>query len=287
MPYIRVDRSGKLTGYIFEDTNGNGIQESTEQAIPGVQLKAIRSDTRITALKEQYAITDLTGRYIFEKLDEGSAQVIFKDESIGRVGAFGRGFDITAPSTATRLNSRVAATTQIVKGNTSVLNFGLYPKLTKFNVSFYIDANRNGVRNLGERSYDEPLSVNVLSQNSRPNSDGLYARNDFTQQGTFSKGEFIPISSESLKAWIPSELTKGSLYISYSNGMWGVVTGTSQPGWVTNTSAVYPLNLTDYSYPNAYHPFFELKPDVWTSNVPVEIGLALRSVAVSGLSSMT
>jgi hypothetical protein len=62
-----------LGDYVWEDTNGNGVQETTERAIAGVTVTLYDvSGTAITSV-----ITDQNGRYFFSNLNPGTYTVGF------------------------------------------------------------------------------------------------------------------------------------------------------------------------------------------------------------------
>ncbi|MFN8510141.1 MAG: SdrD B-like domain-containing protein [Deinococcaceae bacterium] len=157
----KVERSGQLEGVLFDDSNGNGSQDPGEIGLRGIKLTAIRNDATNPADREQYAITDGSGRYNFPALKEGSAQVVFQDQDIGNLySQFKGGFKVTAPKGANHFDDefgkRVAASMNIVGEQKNTLNFGLsVPRNDKIvSLKFFDDQNGDGTRNLGEAALD-------------------------------------------------------------------------------------------------------------------------------------
>lgn len=157
----KVERSGQLEGVLFDDSNGNGVQDPGELGLGGIKLTAIRNDATNPADREQYAITDGSGRYNFPALKEGSAQVVFQDQDVSNLYSQFKGeFKVTAPKDANHFDDefgkRVVASLNIVGEEKNGLDFGLsVPRNDRIvSLKFFDDQNGDGRRDMGEAALD-------------------------------------------------------------------------------------------------------------------------------------
>jgi len=66
---------GTVSGYVFNDRNGNGVRDAGEEGIPGVTVELRDSQGKVVAT----AITSCDGKYLFADVSEGSYTVWEKD----------------------------------------------------------------------------------------------------------------------------------------------------------------------------------------------------------------
>ncbi|MFN8509179.1 MAG: SdrD B-like domain-containing protein [Deinococcaceae bacterium] len=151
----KVDRSGKLEGVLFDDKNGNGIQNPGEPGLPNVKVTFSNRNFSgdITNLQELSTSTDANGKYIFDGVKEGSGAVTFANSDLG--SDFSDGFDVTTPSNAIRTDVEsgsgfTGAPINVTGETNNTLNFGFQPHFIQPNISFFWDTNRNGVHNPDE-----------------------------------------------------------------------------------------------------------------------------------------
>jgi len=77
-PCVAPPQTASLGDFVWEDKNGNGIQDSGEPGIAGVTVKLLGSDGT-TVLKT--ATTDANGKYLFSNLAAGTYYVQFTTPS--------------------------------------------------------------------------------------------------------------------------------------------------------------------------------------------------------------
>ncbi|MFN8510144.1 MAG: SdrD B-like domain-containing protein [Deinococcaceae bacterium] len=213
----KVERSGQLEGVLFDDSNGNGAQDPGELGISGVTLTAIRGDVANVSDREQQTKTDPNGKYVFDTVREGTAQIVFNDSDLG--SDFSDGFNITAPKDALHANDefgkRVIAQTNVTGETNNTLNFGFQPHFIQPNISFFWDTNRNGVHNP-----DEPF---IFLED--------LALWNLTTPNLFTENNLNPLVRT--KSRIPLNAMSHDLYFNY--GLGRVVTGSNQPDFIKNT----------------------------------------------------
>jgi subtilisin-like proprotein convertase family protein len=69
----------RVGDYVWDDLNGNGIQEPGEPGIGGVTVRLLRGDGSDTG---QTTVTDATGRYLFADLPPGAYAVVFDQTTL-------------------------------------------------------------------------------------------------------------------------------------------------------------------------------------------------------------
>jgi protocatechuate 3,4-dioxygenase beta subunit len=65
--------TASIGDYVWLDTDGDGLQDAAEQAVPGVTVRLLDGDGNVVATQE----TDASGKYLFDKLKPGQYQVEF------------------------------------------------------------------------------------------------------------------------------------------------------------------------------------------------------------------
>ncbi|GAA1050206.1 hypothetical protein GCM10009569_23250 [Arthrobacter russicus] len=68
-----VPKTGSISGWAFEDVNGNGVREATEPAVPDVLVQIKRTDLSMPMVEQR---TGTDGKY-FSALGQGSYEVLF------------------------------------------------------------------------------------------------------------------------------------------------------------------------------------------------------------------
>ncbi|MGB0383793.1 MAG: SdrD B-like domain-containing protein [Ardenticatenaceae bacterium] len=117
-------QSGIVSGVVFNDKNGNGVQDGGEEGIGGVQLSLINGETRTT-------MSAGNGFYIFVNVAPGDYSVVEEDP---------------AGYTSTTSNSRAIS---VADGGSATATFGDQQKGTVCGVVFN-DLNGNGIQDEGE-----------------------------------------------------------------------------------------------------------------------------------------
>ena len=123
VPLKAASATGQISGVVFTDTNGNGVQDAGEPAAAGVTVTATPTAGGATLV----ATTDAAGNYTFITLPAGT----YKLSATGGT------------------NLSAAATVSLAAGGSVTQNLGLTPAST-VTVTVFNDLNGNGVRDANE-----------------------------------------------------------------------------------------------------------------------------------------
>jgi len=95
--------TGSLSGYVYVDSNGDGIRDSDECGVPGVQITLTGSDDSGNAVNRE-VFTQTDGSYLFDELASGTYQLTERQPT-----AMGDGQDSTTASGATVDDDSIAS----------------------------------------------------------------------------------------------------------------------------------------------------------------------------------
>jgi len=123
------DGSGKVSGYVFNDKNGNGIKDRLEEGI---------ADAKVFVKDKYYVLTDKSGRYEITALKQGQSVV---------------GLDMNSVNPKYMLTTQNPQALNISSGKTSSADFGL-KTMSAMRGRVFIDKNGN---NRFDQS-DKPIS---------------------------------------------------------------------------------------------------------------------------------
>ena len=172
--------------YVWEDVNGNGIQEDGESAIANVTVNLLNSSgTFIRA-----TTTNVNGLYSFTTLTPGTYMIeIIKPAGYGGITQKTQGSLPEKDSNINRANSRSDAVTVVSGENNMTIDAGLY-KSTLIGDYVWNDKNANGVQDIGENGISG-VTVNLYNNaNSKVATDVTDANGnyDFTNilPGTYT-----------------------------------------------------------------------------------------------------
>ncbi len=163
--------------YVWDDTNGNGVQDADEYGIGGVQVTLTLPDGSI-----QVTTSDADGYYYFQNLPDGTYNVCFQTPAgyrptVANAGPDDRDSDPVNGCTNVTISGPVG-TTKLDAGFTQV-------KLNLGNRVFQ-DKNENGVWDAGEPGI-QGLTVRLYRDNNKDNSPDGAA---IATQTTDSNGNF-------------------------------------------------------------------------------------------------
>ncbi len=151
-----LDGIGNISGVTWLDNNGNGIQESQEEAIPGVEVKLYSlADSMILDSVD----TDVNGRYIFSKLDTGEYYLEFAHAEGSFLNTEANiGVDDTIDDDITGQISAGSTDSLLVQyfNNLENVNAGYY-QLASIGDLAWIDLNENHMRDINEVGLDDIL----------------------------------------------------------------------------------------------------------------------------------
>jgi len=162
--------------YVWEDTNGNGIQDNGENPIAGVTVNLQNS----SGAQIVTTVTDINGFYSFTSLVPGSYFVeIALPASYGGITLKTQASDVSKDSNINRATLKSDSITIISGENNMTVDAGLYKSASignfvwnDKNADGIQDSGENGISNLTVKLYDN-LGANV--KNTTTDADGAYA----------------------------------------------------------------------------------------------------------------
>ncbi len=129
--------TAKIGDCVFEDTNGNGIQDLTEKGVPNITVSLSGTTTQTT-------VTDANGKYLFSNLPAGTYSVNFVIPSAYKVTLKDKGNDDTKDSDIDASGKTQQITLSLGQNNLTI-DAGIY-KPACLGDFVFVDANRNGIQ---------------------------------------------------------------------------------------------------------------------------------------------
>ncbi|MDO6945566.1 SdrD B-like domain-containing protein, partial [Staphylococcus aureus] len=196
-----------LGNYVWEDTNKDGKQDSTEKGISGVTVTLKNENGEVL----QTTKTDKDGKYQFTGLENGTYKVEFETPSGYTPTQVGSGTDEGIDSNGT-------STTGVIKDkDNDTIDSGFYKPT--YNLGDYVweDTNKNGVQDKDEKGI-LGVTVTLKDENDKvlktvtTDENGKYQFTDLNN-GTY-KVEF-----ETPSGYTPTSVTSGNDTEKDSNGL--------------------------------------------------------------------
>ncbi|HGX0898120.1 TPA: SdrD B-like domain-containing protein, partial [Staphylococcus aureus] len=196
-----------LGDYVWEDTNKDGKQDSTEKGISGVTVTLKNENGEVL----QTTKTDKDGKYQFTGLENGTYKVEFETPSGYTPTQVGSGTDEGIDSNGT-------STTGVIKDkDNDTIDSGFYKPT--YNLGDYVweDTNKNGVQDKDEKGISG-VTVTLKDENDKvlktvtTDENGKYQFTDLNN-GTY-KVEF-----ETPSGYTPTSVTSGNDTEKDSNGL--------------------------------------------------------------------
>ncbi|HDC3766513.1 TPA: MSCRAMM family adhesin SdrD, partial [Staphylococcus aureus] len=196
-----------LGNYVWEDTNKDGKQDSTEKGISGVTVTLKNENGEVL----QTTKTDKDGKYQFTGLENGTYKVEFETPSGYTPTQVGSGTDEGIDSNGT-------STTGVIKDkDNDTIDPGFYKPT--YNLGDYVweDTNKNGVQDKDEKGISG-VTVTLKDENDKvlktvtTDENGKYQFTDLNN-GTY-KVEF-----ETPSGYTPTSVTSGNDTEKDSNGL--------------------------------------------------------------------
>ena len=159
--------SGEVIGIIYEDTNGNGLQDANEPGLEGVQVEITDSNGNV-----QTVTTDVDGTY--------GATVPAGDTTLNVI-------ESTLPGGSTQTDGTDTTTVTVPAGGTATDRDGYEPSLAvgTLNGIVYEDTNGNGTQDANEPGISD---VGVTITDSEGNIQTLITDNDGAYSTTVPAG---------------------------------------------------------------------------------------------------
>jgi protocatechuate 3,4-dioxygenase beta subunit len=216
LAYGTVNQSplSTISGTVFDDANGNNVQDSGEEGISGVTLTLHRWVGGAYVATGATATTDSSGNYRFEDLVDGAYHVVETQPSAyANVGA------ATEDGTVSSVN----VITNIVLDSQDSINNDFAE--TQFTLSghVYFDVNRSGAYDSG----DSPLAAVTVSLYKLVDGNYVYVRN--TTTGSDGSYAFIDLGPGTYRVVEGTEpVTRGYADgTDTAGGIGGLVIGTA------------------------------------------------------------
>ncbi|MEL6922886.1 MAG: SdrD B-like domain-containing protein, partial [Bacteroidota bacterium] len=178
---VGLYKNASLGDYVWEDLNGNGLQDDGNTGIEGVQVRLIGTDGVGNGV-EQTTSTDANGRYQFDGLRPGRYKVIFPFVDGFKISFANEGGDDTIDSDANPDNGMTAETTIISGQQYEDFDAGYYKAATSLGNYVWEDRNGNGVQEFGEPGIEGVLVTlsgfsgngDAVEQSTTTNASGIY-----------------------------------------------------------------------------------------------------------------
>ena len=158
-PY-EVDIPARLGDRVWEDLNGDGIQDAGEPGIPGVKVTLFGTNGSVVAT----TVTDVNGNYIFEDLVPGDYTVHFQRPSGYKPSPQDRGNDDAVDSDADPTSGQTTTITLTSGQEDLTWDAGFY-RPASVGDYVWLDENWDGVQDAGEAGIPN-VRVELLDSNN-------------------------------------------------------------------------------------------------------------------------
>jgi len=157
-PYA-VDTSASLGNFVWEDLNGDGIQDASEPGIPGVTVELYDTNTNLV----DTVLTDGMGAYGFTNLIPAEYFVAFSRPSGYQFTLQNQGGDDALDSDADRVTGVTVSTVLVSGENDPTWDAGLY-RPASVGDYVWLDENWDGVQDPGEAGIPN-IPIQLLNSN--------------------------------------------------------------------------------------------------------------------------
>ncbi|WP_036227629.1 beta strand repeat-containing protein, partial [Mesoflavibacter zeaxanthinifaciens] len=181
---------GDLSGTVFEDTNGNGVQDAGEAGIAGVDVVVTDVDGNPTTVT-----TDANGDWTATDIPVGDATVDVDETTLPA--------DITDTLTTTGSDPE---TVTVVEGTNTTTDDGYAPALGDLSGTVFEDTNGNGVQDAGEAGI-AGVDVVVTDVDGNPTTVTTDANGDWTLNDVALGDATVDVDETTLPADITDTLT--------------------------------------------------------------------------------
>ncbi|MEO0040881.1 MAG: hypothetical protein RL329_329, partial [Bacteroidota bacterium] len=170
----------KIGDYVWEDLNGNGIQDVGETGIPNITVKLTGTTGNGTAVTLT-TTTDANGKYLFENLTPGDYTITFVRPAGFEFTSKDRGGDDSKDSDAD-VTTGETIRENLVSGETNLTyDAGMVRSTTLGDLAF-LDCNNNGMQDGGEAGLENVTVTlsgidgagNSITRTTTTNASGLY-----------------------------------------------------------------------------------------------------------------
>ncbi|HGO3105281.1 TPA: SdrD B-like domain-containing protein, partial [Staphylococcus aureus] len=196
-----------LGNYVWEDTNKDGKQDSTEKGISGVTVTLKNENGEVL----QTTKTDKDGKYQFTGLENGTYKVEFETPSGYTPTQVGSGTDEGIDSNGT-------STTGVIKDkDNDTIDSGFYKPT--YNLGDYVweDTNKNGVQDKDEKGISG-VTVTLKDENDKVLKTVTTYENGKYQFTDLNNGTY-KVEFETPSGYTPTSVTSGNDTEKDSNGL--------------------------------------------------------------------
>jgi protocatechuate 3,4-dioxygenase beta subunit len=177
---------GSIGNFVWNDTNGNGVQDAGEAGIPGVTVNLVNAAGTIIAT----TTTDANGNYVFTNVTPGTYSVTFTTPGgYTPTGADLGGNDNTDSDPIGGTASGVVVTAGTAN---NTVDAGFFQAVNVGNVVWY-DQNNNGTKDAGETGISAATVKLYLDANNDNIADGAAIATTTTDaNGNYNFGGLTP-----------------------------------------------------------------------------------------------
>ncbi|MCP9763872.1 SdrD B-like domain-containing protein, partial [Lacihabitans soyangensis] len=172
----------KIGDFVWEDVNGNGIQDTGELGISGVVVTLNGTDA-FGAPVTRTATTGTNGEYLFDNLVKGTYTVTFGDKAGYVLTAPNKGADDAKDSDADLATKQSPAINLGTNATNLTIDAGMYRPASLGDFVWY-DINNNGIQDSGEPGIQGVVATLngtkgdgtvIAAQTATTNASGIYA----------------------------------------------------------------------------------------------------------------
>ena len=197
-------RLASLGDYVWEDLNGNGVQDQGEPPIQGVQVLLYDGD--LNSL--EFTTTDANGFYEFTDLEPGDYIVEFVPPAGYETSPNDAGSNDAVDSDADANNNHRSHLVNLESNeNDPTIDAGFY-KLASLGDYVWDDVNRNGIQDQGENPI-QGVTVNLLDGSGQPTGQSTTTdANGFYEFTGLQPGDYI-VEFETPASYTPTAQNQG------------------------------------------------------------------------------
>jgi 5-hydroxyisourate hydrolase-like protein (transthyretin family) len=195
---------GSIGDFVWEDINGNGIQELDEPGLAGVMIALKNDQGEIIKTRE----TGETGYYIFTEVTPGSYTIILIQDPFYTITLANQG-DNELDSDAMLVDGVITSPTIIISSGDELLNidFGFFELPSIIGGFTWLDANNDG-----QFQIEEPIIPNV-------NVSLYYSNGDLIDQTASDEGGLYSFQNSVVgDVYLQFELPDGKIYTIANQG---------------------------------------------------------------------
>ena len=227
----KIVKVGQITGFVWADSNYDGVQDTTETGEQNVNVTLLHSGKKIA-----WGLTDMDGIFTFANITPGLYQLHFDISSLGSGFAFTAPYQGTTRTRDSDVNPDTGMTNEFNVNagfNLMDIDAGVVPSPGTLEGFIWLDQNRNGIQDADEHGLPE-IQIGLLDHQAV-----LVQTLTTDANGKFS------VLTDSISYYVLAELDNGVLkpspqYVGNDPTIWSELDSNGRTPLVT----VYPGKTT-------------------------------------------